>query len=93
MGEPIRSEEEVDAVVAASTHLLSLKGVMGIGRGATEGGMPCLVVMTVGETTHLLDDIGPTVDGVPVVFQDLGEAPVALSDAPLATRDIEPDCG
>ena len=69
----IVADKSITAVLEQhSARLLSLAGVVGVGRGECDG-RPCIKVMVVQKTAELAARIGPSVEGFRIEIIESGE--------------------
>lgn len=87
------SGEAAAAALEEAQELLDRDGVEGVGQGATEDGVPCILVLTAGLIDT--DTLPATISGVPVRVLDIGEPPTAqdhdANQGIVTDGDEEPD--
>jgi hypothetical protein len=65
--------EDFDKIyISASTELMKIKGVTGVGQGATEDGKDCIIVF-VSDSTMSSKEIPKKYKKIPVKIQDIGQ--------------------
>lgn len=57
---------------SASTELMNIKGVTGVGQGKTDGGKDCIIVF-VSDSTISMKEIPKKYKKVPIKIQDIGQ--------------------
>lgn len=65
--------EDFDKIyISASTDLMNIKGVTGVGHGKTEDGKDCIIVF-VSDSTISMKEIPKKYKKIPIKIQDIGQ--------------------